>query len=265
MKNIQNLCKVSKKFNFNNSDPDESFGLEKEILKTELNDLLAKLSELQQKLYAEGRRSVLIVLQGTDTSGKDGVIRHVMRAFNPIGCRVASFKTPNNEEISHDFLWRIHKKIPPKGIIGVFNRSHYEDIIEVRVRKLLPKETWIKRYRQINEFERYLTEDNITVIKFLLNISKEEQYKRLMDRISDPTEKWKASSDDYEKRKKWDEYHRAYSDVVAESSTKYAPWYIIPSNKKWIRNWVIAKILVERLEKMNPKFPDVKIDINIKM
>ena len=265
MKNIQSLCRVSKKFNFSKSDPDESFGLEKEDLKNELNDLLDKLSELQYKLYAEKKRSVLIVLQGTDTSGKDGVIRHVLRAFNPIGCRVSSFKTPNSEEISHDYLWRIHKKIPPKGIIGIFNRSHYEDIIEVRVGKLLPKEIWIKRYRQINEFERYLTENNITIIKFLLNIGKEEQNNRLIDRITDPTEKWKASLDDYEKRKKWTEYNKAYSDSIEKSNTTFAPWYIIPANKKWVRNWAIAKILVEKLEKMNPKFPDVKVDINIKM
>ena len=241
-------------------DPDDTFGKEKEEIEKELDEILPELSELQYKLYAEREKSLLIILQGTDASGKDGVIRNVIRVFNPAGCKVESFKVPTSEELSHDFLWRIHKVIPSKGYIGVFNRSHYEDVIEVRVNNLVSKTIWSQRYRQINDFERHLSENNIRIVKFFLYISKKEQTDRLRDRVLDPSENWKVSADDYGRTKKWDLYMKAYEDALKLCSTEWTPWYVVPANKKWFRNWVVAKVIRKNLLKLDPNFPNKKID-----
>jgi PPK2 family polyphosphate:nucleotide phosphotransferase len=241
-------------------DPDDTFGKEKEEIEKELDEILPELSELQYKLYAEREKSLLIILQGTDASGKDGVIRNVIRVFNPAGCKVESFKVPTSEELSHDFLWRIHKVIPSKGYIGVFNRSHYEDVIEVRVNNIISKTIWSQRYRQINDFERHLSENNIRIVKFFLYISKKEQTDRLRDRVLDPSENWKVSAEDYARTKKWDLYIKAYEDALKLCSTEWTPWYVVPANKKWFRNWIVAKVIRENLLKLDPNFPTKNID-----
>lgn len=236
-------------------DPDITFGIKKEELMDDLAELVETMEEFQHKLYVENKQALLIVLQGMDTSGKDGVITHVMKGFNPLSCRVDSFKAPAGEELAHDFLWRIHKVTPQKGFIGVFNRSHYEDIIEPQVWNLFPKSVYMERYDNIIQFEKYLSDNKIRIIKFYLHISKEEQKKRLLSRLSHPSKRWKVNEEDFQKRKKWAKYMEAYEDVINRCSTKWAPWYIIPSNNKCFRNWAIAKIVVETLKEMKPKYP----------
>jgi PPK2 family polyphosphate:nucleotide phosphotransferase len=211
-------------------------------------------------MYADGRHAMLIVLQATDGAGKDSTIQHVMTAFNPQGCSVTSFKAPSSEELRHDYLWRIHKNVPPRGEIGVFNRSHYEDVLVVRVDGLVPKEVWQARYDQINDFERMLTASNVHIVKFFLQISKDEQKKRLQERLDDPTKQWKFSIDDIEKRKKWGDYQGAYEDALSKCSTEDAPWYIIPANHKWFRNLAISQILAIELGKLPLRFPELTID-----
>jgi PPK2 family polyphosphate:nucleotide phosphotransferase len=236
-------------------DPDTMFGIKKEKLMDDLAKLVETMEEFQHKLYVENKKALLIVLQGMDTSGKDGVITHVMKGFNPLSCRVESFKAPAGEELAHDFLWRIHKVTPQKGFIGVFNRSHYEDIIEPQVWDLFPKSVYMERYDNIIQFEKYLSDNKIKIIKFYLHISKEEQKKRLLSRLSHPSKRWKVNEEDFQKRKKWEKYMQAYEDVINRCSTKWAPWYIIPSNNKCFRNWAIAKIVIETLKEMKPKYP----------
>jgi PPK2 family polyphosphate:nucleotide phosphotransferase len=236
-------------------DPDTMFGIKKEKLMDDLAKLVETMEEFQHKLYVENKKALLIVLQGMDTSGKDGVITHVMKGFNPLSCRVESFKAPAGEELAHDFLWRIHKVTPQKGFIGVFNRSHYEDIIEPQVWNLFPKSVYMERYDNIIQFEKYLSDNKIKIIKFYLHISKEEQKKRLLSRLSHPSKRWKVNEEDFQKRKKWAKYMQAYEDVINRCSKKWAPWYIIPSNNKCFRNWAIAKIVVETLKDMRPKYP----------
>jgi PPK2 family polyphosphate:nucleotide phosphotransferase len=236
-------------------DPDTTFGIKKEKLMDDLAELVETMEEFQHKLYVENKKALLIVLQGMDTSGKDGVITHVMKGFNPLSCRVESFKAPAGEELAHDFLWRIHKVTPQKGFIGVFNRSHYEDIIEPQVWNLFPKSVYMERYDNIIQFEKYLSDNKIKIIKFYLHISKEEQKERLLSRLSHPSKRWKVNEEDFQKRKKWAKYMQAYEDVINRCSTKWAPWYIIPSNNKCFRNWAIAKIVVETLKEMKPKYP----------
>lgn len=267
MDQIEKLCvpplkegKRDDEISLSKWDPDDTFGKEKEEIEKELDEILPELSELQYKLYAEREKSLLIILQGTDASGKDGVIRNVIRVFNPAGCKVESFKVPTSEELSHDFLWRIHKVIPSKGYIGVFNRSHYEDVIEVRVNNIVSKTIWSQRYRQINDFERHLSENNIRIVKFFLYISKKEQTDRLRDRVLDPSENWKVSAEDYARTKKWDLYTEAYEDALKLCSTEWTPWYVVPANKKWFRNWVVAKVIRENLLKLDPNFPTKNID-----
>ncbi|HJS63419.1 MAG TPA: PPK2 family polyphosphate kinase [Nitrososphaeraceae archaeon] len=267
MDQIEKLCvpplkegKRDDEISLSKWNPDDTFGKEKEEIEKELDEILPELAELQYKLYAERAKSLLIILQGTDASGKDGVIRNVIRVFNPAGCKVESFKVPTSEELSHDFLWRIHKVIPSKGYIGIFNRSHYEDVIEVRVNNIVSKTIWSRRYRQINDFERHLSENNIKIVKFFLYISKKEQRDRLRDRLLDPSENWKVSADDYERTKKWDLYIEAYEDALKLCSTEWTPWYVVPANKKWFRNWVVAKVIRENLLKLDPNFPTKKID-----
>ena len=207
-------------------------------------------------------RSLVIILQGVDASGKDGTIRHVMGALNPQSCYVKSFKVPTEEELSHDYLWRVHMAVPPKGQIAIFNRSHYEDVIEVRVRNLVPKNELTPRYRQINDFERYLSQNHVTILKFFLHISKDEQKKRIKERFMDPTKRWKISEGDLLVRKYWDKYMESYEQALSRCSTHWAPWYVIPANLKWFRNWAVAQIIVNTLDRMKLKYPQPRIDVS---
>ena len=213
-------------------------------------------------MYAEHRRALLVVLQGIDAAGKDGTIRHVMRGFNPQGCRVTAFKTPTAEEADHDFLWRVHRAVPPRGDIAIFNRSHYEDVLISRVRKLVPKDMWSRRYDEINRFEQLLAENGVVVVKFLLHISRDEQRRRFEERLHDPAKQWKLSPGDFEDRKNWDEYATAYEEALARCSTPDAPWFIVPANKKWFRNLAVAHILVETLEALDMRFPKPSFDVS---
>jgi PPK2 family polyphosphate:nucleotide phosphotransferase len=236
--------------------PDESEGYEsKRDVKSELAQHRKRIAKLQERLYAEQRQSLLIVLQAMDTGGKDGAIKHVFEGINPQGCRVWSFKVPSTEESSHDFLWRYHLRAPSRGMITIFNRSHYEDVLVVRVKKLVPEAVWRERYETICDFERTLVRENVVVVKFFLHISKDEQKRRLEARLQDPEKQWKFSSGDLEERRFWDEYQRAYEDAVNATSTAYAPWYVVPANKKWFRNLVIARTIADTLEAMGPEFP----------
>jgi PPK2 family polyphosphate:nucleotide phosphotransferase len=215
-----------------------------------------RLADLQELLFAGHEWKLLIVLQGMDTSGKDGTIRHVMGGFNPQSTRVASFGKPTPEELDHDFLWRVHRQVPAKGQVVVFNRSHYEDVLVVRVHNLVPKAIWKKRYDQINVFEETLAEGGTVILKFFLHISKEEQRARLQARIEDPTKRWKFQHGDLEERKLWDDYQRAYEDVLFKTSTERAPWYVVPANSKWYRNYVIGSVIVDAMERLDLKYPE---------
>jgi PPK2 family polyphosphate:nucleotide phosphotransferase len=206
-------------------------------------------------LYAEAQRSVLIVIQAMDTGGKDGLIKHVFRGLNPAGVAVTSFKRPSEEELAHDFLWRIHQNAPRKGMIGVFNRSHYEDVLVVRVHELVAKSVWKKRYDQINEFEELISESGTTILKFFLHISKDEQKRRLEDRLQEPHKHWKFNVGDLEERKLWDDYMKAYEAALSKCNNEYAPWHIVPANHKWYRNYVVTKALVEAMDGMELKYP----------
>lgn len=214
-----------------------------------------RMEALQDVLYAERKHALLIVLQAMDAGGKDGTIRHVMSGVNPQGVQVTSFKVPTQEELEHDFLWRIHKNVPPRGMVGIFNRSHYEDVLIVRVEKLVPKEVWNARYDHINAFERSLADSGVTILKFFLHISKDEQKKRLEERLETPEKNWKFSTGDLPVRAKWDQYMAAYEDVLTRCNTSYAPWVIVPSNKKWYRNLVVSSAIVEALEKLDMHYP----------
>jgi PPK2 family polyphosphate:nucleotide phosphotransferase len=224
-------------------------------------DLNGRLEILQEQLWAEHRHKVLVVLQGMDTSGKDGTIRHVFEGVNPLGVRVAAFKAPSPEELEHDFLWRVHRQVPGSGEMVIFNRSHYEDVLAVRVRKLAPEKVWKARFRQINDFERLLAENGTVILKFFLHIDRDEQKERLQERLDDPLKRWKFRLGDLQDRALWDEYMKAYEDVLAKTSTEHAPWYIVPSNKKWYRNLVVATALVEALEKLGMKPPEPEEDL----
>jgi PPK2 family polyphosphate:nucleotide phosphotransferase len=237
-----------KKVKLKDYDPDYDAGLDKEAGRTEFAKFNGELDVLQEELYAAGMHSVLMVLQGMDTSGKDGAIRNVLLNVNPQGCRVESFKVPTAEELAHDFLWRVHKVAPPKGILGVFNRSHYEDVLVVRVHKLVPERVWKAHYDQINNFERLLADNGTIILKFFLHISKDEQEERLLAREQEVEKAWKLSAGDWRERAYWDDYQRAYEDALTRCSTDYAPWYIVPANRKWFRNVAISEALVTRLK-----------------
>jgi PPK2 family polyphosphate:nucleotide phosphotransferase len=258
------LIKPGTKVRLSDYDPDEHGGLTKrnpEVvakLATDLQDLCA----LQERLFAEGRQALLIVLQGLDTAGKDGTISHVMSGINPQSCDVAPFRIPNPVELAHDFLWRIHRRTPARGHIVVFNRSHYEDVLAARVHKSVPASVWKKRYDQINSFERLLTDSGTRVIKFFLYISKDEQKRRLEQRLADPTKQWKISSTDLPERALWDEYVGAYEDALSRCSTKYAPWHLIPSNHKWYRDLLVAGIIADTLRDMHPEWPKPTVDLS---
>lgn len=228
-------------------DPDEDAGLKHEHGGKKTAELIEELVELQELLYAARRQSVLIILQGRDTSGKDGTIRHVTGPLNSQSCSVTSFKVPSEEELAHDFLWRIHANTPRAGEIKIFNRSHYEDVLVARVHKLVPKEVWRSRYEDINAFERLLVDSSTIVLKFYLHISKDEQKKRLLEREKDPKKSWKLSVADWKEREYWDDYSAAYEDALNECSSKRRPWFIVPANKKWFRNLAIAEALRDAL------------------
>lgn len=215
----------------------------------------ARLDELQQVLYAQGRHAVLVVLQAMDTGGKDGTIRHVLGPLNPQGVGVASFKRPTDEELSHDYLWRIHRAAPKKGMIGVFNRSHYEDVLVARVHRLAPERELESRYAQINAFEKHLAENGTLILKFYLHITKDEQRRRLQSRLDDREKHWKFDAGDIAERGHWDEYMKAYEKALSRCSTPWAPWYVIPANRKWFRNFLVARLLRLALEGLSLKFP----------
>jgi PPK2 family polyphosphate:nucleotide phosphotransferase len=214
-----------------------------------------RIDELQDVLYAEGKRALLVVLQGRDTSGKDGTIRKVFGPLDPLGIVVTSFKAPTPVELAHDFLWRVHQAVPPKGTIGVFNRSHYEDVLVVRVRALVPEPAWRARYEQINQFERILTHNGVTVLKFFLHISREEQRERLLARLEDPAKYWKFSAGDLAERALWDDYTAAYEEAIARTSTAEAPWFIVPADRKYVRDLLVAQEVAETLERMDLGYP----------
>jgi len=217
--------------------------------------LLARLEDAQAALLAEGERALLIVLQARDTGGKDGTIRHVFGAFSPQGVRVTTFARPTEAELAHDFLWRVHRETPPRGMVGVFNRSHYEDVLAVRVRNLAPERVWRPRYQQIVDFERMLAENGTTIVKLFLHISREEQAERLRARLADPEKNWKFEEGDIDDRARWDDYTAAYEEAIARCTTPWAPWYVVPADKKKARNYLVAEIVAGVLERMNPRYP----------
>lgn len=249
------VIRPGKKVRLNDIDPDDTHGYDKPKAEEQLEDDRQRLLELQSVLYAEARRAVLIVLQGIDASGKDGTIRHVMSGLNPQGVTVTSFKAPDGEEKRHDYLWRVHRAVPEYGKIGIFNRSHYEDVLIVRVHNLVPKAVWSRRYEEINNFERMLSENGVRILKFFLLISKREQAKRFEARLADKTKTWKFSADDTKERKYWGDYMGAYEDALAKCSTKVAPWYVVPANHKWFRNLAVASILREEMSAMKLAYP----------
>lgn len=245
-------------FDLSQHDPNAKTGFEggKKEGKKALPDLNDRLSDLQRRLWAESEQSLLVVIQATDTGGKDGTIRHVFSGVNPQGVHVRGFGVPSDWEIAHDYLWRVHKHTPEDGAITIFNRSHYEDVLVVRVHELVPEEQWRRRYRHIREFERMLADEGTRIVKIFLNISKDEQRDRLQARLDEPNKNWKFNKNDLKDRALWDDFRRAYQDAIRETSTEYAPWYVVPANRKWYRNLVISNILIDTLEDMDPQFPD---------
>ena len=249
---------------FRLSDQDAGFTdkLEsEEEAKAELEHYQHRLRELQDLLYVNQHHSLLVVLQALDTGGKDGTINHVLGAMNPQGCRVAHFRQPSEEERAHDFLWRAHKAAPEHGEVVIFNRSHYEDVLVVRVHDLVPKQVWSHRYKRINAFEKELTQNQTLVLKFFLHISKREQLKRLKARIDDPAKHWKLNEGDYADRERWDDFAKAYHDALKKCSTAHAPWYVIPADHKWFRNLAVARIVVEHLEDLKLGYPTPTADM----
>lgn len=243
-------------------DPEDvsAFPKERQEGRERFLELNAELEELQELLYAEHKHKVLIVLQAMDTAGKDGVIRHVFDGVNPQGVRVASFKKPTEEELDHDFLWRVHKQTPRNGEIVIFNRSHYEDVLVARVLELVPKKVWSGRYALVNEFERLLVQEGTTLLKFYLHIDKKEQKQRLQARLDDPRKRWKFDPRDLDARNQWSKYMKAYEDVLSKTSTPWAPWHIVPSNRKWYRNLIVSSLIVQTLRDLNMRFPEPKFD-----
>jgi len=255
------LVKPGKKAGLADRDPGATPGASgKAEAGRALQKNLERLAELQFALYAEQKQALLVVLQAMDTGGKDGVIRHVFTGFNPQNLRVTSFKVPTAEEASHDFLWRIHRAVPARGEVAVFNRSHYEDVVVVRVNKLVDEAVWSRRYERINQFEEQLAEAGTRTVKLFLHIDEDEQKERLQARLDDPDRRWKFALGDLEERKRWPRYMEAYEDALSRCSTKTAPWYVIPANKKWYRNLAVSQVLLEHLEEMKPAFPPSSLD-----
>ena len=234
---------------------------DKNVLKDALDDEQKELGKLQDRLMAGKQKAVLVILQGRDASGKDGAIKQVFDGCNPQGCRVTSFGVPTALELSHDYLWRIHSAIPPRGYIGIFNRSHYEDVIAVRVKKLAPEKVWRARYAQINNFERMLAANDVVILKFFLHVSRAEQRERLIDRLEDPEENWKFRAGDLDDRKLWSSFTAAYYDALTRCSTKWAPWYVVPSDSKTVRNYLITRTLNKTLASLRLRYPKARPEV----
>ncbi|GIV83201.1 MAG: hypothetical protein KatS3mg052_0208 [Candidatus Roseilinea sp.] len=243
-------------------DPEDTslFDGEKAAAKEQVDKLNDELESLQELMYAEHKRKLLVVLQAMDTGGKDGLIRSVFDGVNPQGVKVVNFKAPTPVELDHDYLWRVHPHVPGKGEMVIFNRSHYEDVLVVRVQALVPESVWRRRYRHIREFERMLADEGVTLLKFYLHISKDEQKRRLQARLEDPNKRWKFNTGDLKARARWDDYMRAYEDALNETSTEWAPWYVIPANKKWYRDWVTLNIILDTLKGFKMRYPQSQED-----
>jgi PPK2 family polyphosphate:nucleotide phosphotransferase len=237
-------------------DCSATFGREKSKAEAALAANLARLTDLQERIYAEAKHAVLIVLQGIDAAGKDGTIRIIAGAFNPQGTPVTSFKVPTTKEAAHDFLWRVHAAVPGRGEIGIFNRSHYEQVLVVRVHSLEPEERWRRHYGEIRDWERMLSDEGVTILKFFLAIDKDEQRQRFQERVDDPTKRWKFAMGDIEERKLWDGYRAAFQEMLTETSTDYAPWYVIPANRNWLRNLAVSEIVADAIDELNPQYPE---------
>lgn len=244
-------------------DPGYTGGItDREDINDELEANISAMEELASRLYAEGRRSLLLVLQGMDTAGKDGTIRNVMRGFNPLLCNVSAFKVPNEEELAHDFLWRIHRRVPRRGMIGIFNRSHYEDVVVSRVRKLIDKRECRVRYELINDFEKLLVSQGTTIVKCFLHIGKDEQWRRLQARLDNPHKRWKFNPGDLDDRRLWDDFQKAYSRALTACNTQHAPWHVIPADSKPHRDLVVGRILRRTLEEMDPQYPPERAEVS---
>jgi PPK2 family polyphosphate:nucleotide phosphotransferase len=250
-------------FSLDDRDPADTSGApgDKKATQKELEELSDDLMALQERLYAESGQALLVVLQAIDAGGKDGTVKHVFGGTNPQGVRVTSFKQPTPEELAHDFLWRIHAAAPRHGYIGIFNRSHYEDVLVARVHELVEESVWRRRYRHINHFEGLLHDADTRVIKLFLHISREEQAERLRKRLEDPTKRWKFQRGDLAERERWDDYMAAYDEAIACTSTEHAPWYVVPADHKWFRNWAVSRIVIETLEAMDPRYPEPAEDL----
>ena len=235
---------------------DDRLGLEKDEGEKRLHELVERIEELQYRLFAEERRSVLLVLQGLDASGKDGVVRRVFEGVNPTGVSVTSFRAPAGAELEHDYLWRIHRALPRRGTIGVFNRSHYEDVVAVRMYEIAPESVWRPRYGHLRDFERMLVDEGTTVLKVFLNVSRDEQRVRLQERIDDPGKRWKFQRDDLKVRERFDDWIAAWEEAVNETSTEWAPWHIVPADRNWVKAIAVAELVAGALERLDPQFPD---------
>jgi PPK2 family polyphosphate:nucleotide phosphotransferase len=251
------VVKPGKKFKLASVDPEDTGDFKNKGDAAGACDRnLAKLKDLQEVLYAQAKYAVLVVFQAMDAGGKDGAIEHIFSGVNPQGCHVTSFKAPSSNELAHDYLWRYHVAVPMRGMIGIFNRSHYESVLVERVKEIVPKAVWGKRYDHINAFEEMLADERIVIMKFFLHISKDEQNRRLQARLEDPHKNWKFNPGDLEERKRWDRYMDAFEDAVSKCSTERAPWYVIPSNKKWFRNWAVGDVVVRTLESLDLRYPE---------
>jgi PPK2 family polyphosphate:nucleotide phosphotransferase len=259
---IVKRCLADRDVDLDDHDPRETFGWDKAEAKDQFLVEMDAVSDLQRRLFAAEETAVLVVLQAMDAGGKDGTIRSVLTGVNPAGIDVNAFGVPTEEERAHDFLWRVHAHVPPKGTIGVFNRSHYEDVLVVRVKEIVPERVWKGRYEHIRNFEQLLTDEGTSVVKMFLNISDEEQRARLQDRVDDPDEQWKFRIGDLDDRALWDDHQRAFRDAIRETTTDDAPWYVVPADRKWVRDLVVAKILRHHLRRIDPTYPTAEEDID---
>jgi PPK2 family polyphosphate:nucleotide phosphotransferase len=241
-------------------DPSDALGWDRDAADLRLDKNRTRMAELHDLLYADNNHALLIVLQGMDTCGKDGTVRHVLTGLDPQGCKVHPFKVPSSTEADHDYLWRVHQAVPARGEIGVFNRSHYEDVLVTRVQGTVGKKLAARRFQQINDWERHLTENDVLILKLFLHISRDEQRERLQARLDDPSKNWKFSEHDLEARARWDDYQDAYADLLMACSTDHAPWYIVPANRKWVRNLVVSELIVETLASLKMTYPRPKLD-----
>ena len=261
LSDVVTRCRAGDDVDLARHDPGETFGWEKSQAKAHFDDEMGVVADLQRRLFASADAALLVVLQAMDAGGKDGTIRSVLTGVNPAGVDVSSFGVPTDEERAHDFLWRVHHRTPAKGVIGVFNRSHYEDVLVVRVKGFAPESVWKRRYEHIRNFERLLVDEGTHVVKLFLNVSKEEQRERLQDRVDSPDERWKFRKGDLDDRALWQDYRSAYHDAIRATSTDAAPWYVVPADRKWVRNLVVAGILRHHLEAIDPAYPPAEEDV----